>query len=169
MRTVGTLCESLSRGRAFKNASSVGSSCLRGRVAGNPALSVMSAHCARAPMPLPAALSHGSKGSVRTERGYGVKGGPGVLAELLRKWPSPIKLPALRRHMDGYPRVADGEYLWLGFSEGFRIPFQGERRPYWVPNLPSVRGLEGVVRQNIGKECKEGRVWGPFDSPLMCN
>lgn len=41
----------------------------------------------------------------------------------------------------------EGEYRWRGFTEGFRMPFQGEWCPYRAPNLPTVKGMEEVVRQ----------------------
>lgn len=63
--------------------------------------------------------------------------------------------------------MEQGRYVWFGFLEGFHIPFVGERRPYMAPNLPSVRGMEAVVRQKIAKECKEGSVLGPFAEPPL--
>lgn len=66
-------------------------------------------------------------------------GGSGALGEKAQS----------RHYSMWYLWPEDGEYLWLGFTEGFHIPFQGEQCPYWVLNLQSIKGMEEVVRQNI--------------------
>ena len=43
-----------------------------------------------------------------------------------------------------------------GFKVGFRILTVGEHKTFFVQNLKSVYGMEGM------KEVKEGRVLGPF-------
>ncbi|XP_054832646.1 vomeronasal type-2 receptor 26-like [Eublepharis macularius] len=53
--------------------------------------------------------------------------------------------------------------LWLIHLGAFRL--QGQRAPFMSANLRSVAGMEEVVRVKIAKECTEGRVLGPFDSP----
>lgn len=58
---------------------------------------------------------------------------------------------------------------WMGFKVFFYIPFEGPRAPIFAMNLPSVCGLEHVVRQKIMKESAEGRISGPFSLPPLRN
>lgn len=64
---------------------------------------------------------------------------------------------------------SDKKYLLEGFQYSFRIPFEGPRVPFFAGNLPSVHGLDHVVRQKIMKEKVEGRILGTFPSPLLRN
>lgn len=66
-----------------------------------------------------------------------------------------------------YSSQADAAYLLKGFTEGFRIPCQGPQVIIMSQNLCSVKGLENVGREKIGKELREGHVIGPFISPLV--
>nr|XP_008117750.1 PREDICTED: uncharacterized protein LOC103280454 [Anolis carolinensis] len=87
----------------------------------------------------------------------------------LLKGPSPIKLENMKGWLADYPNRIAASYLLLGFSEGFRIPFHGDRRPFKSGNLRSIVGREDTVRHKIQKEVWEGRVVGPFETPPVPN
>ena len=83
--------------------------------------------------------------------------------------PSPVKLAPLLRLLHLYPDKMAAAYLSAGFSEGFRIPYTGDRVATNCGNLKSARLMPEVVAEKIAKECTAGRVAGPFSWPPLPN
>lgn len=53
------------------------------------------------------------------------------------------------------------------FQLWFHIPFQEARAPHMAGNLYCFQGMEVIVWAKIGKEIREGKVWGPFSPPPL--
>ncbi|KAJ1119854.1 hypothetical protein NDU88_008039 [Pleurodeles waltl] len=83
--------------------------------------------------------------------------------------PSPIDFNALASILKDYPRATERELLFNGFSEGFRIPYDGPSLSRGANNLRSAMEARGVVREKLEKECQLGRVAGPFIHPPLSN
>ena len=88
---------------------------------------------------------------------------------IIRKAPSPIKVPVLEHWLRDYPDKEAAQYLSSAFKFGFHIPAIGNRVAPRANNLSLVRGWEYIVQQNIHKEVAEGRVPGPFAAPPVVN
>ena len=71
--------------------------------------------------------------------------------------PSPVKLLPLLRLLHLYPDKTVATYLSAGFSEGFLIPYTGDRVATTCGNLKSARLMPEVVADKIAKECTGGR------------
>jgi hypothetical protein len=56
-----------------------------------------------------------------------------------------------------------------GFTYGFKIPFQGERKYRIHENLISAKQSMKTLTDKITKEVLAGRVVGPFQSPPFTN
>jgi hypothetical protein len=82
--------------------------------------------------------------------------------------PSPVSGKTLCAYLSGYDPTKLS-YLKRGFSEGFRLNFEGKVASYTCRNLASVNSNKAVVRDKIEKEIRTGRVAGPFDSPPFPN
>ena len=63
-----------------------------------------------------------------------------------------------------YPDKTSAELLLKGFSEGFRLGYEGPRVPRESPNLKSVDLDPGAIRTKLNKEIELGRIAGPFKS-----
>ena len=82
--------------------------------------------------------------------------------------PTPVDVAVLSRVLLGYnPRIA--YRLIKGFSEGFKINYQGPRITSTAPNLGSAYENPDVVDDKLRKEIALGRIAGPFDSPPLAN
>lgn len=73
----------------------------------------------------------------------------------------------LVHRLEQYPNQVDAQILREGFSQGFRIPYQGERQPRLAKNHGSARRQPQVVLQKLFEEIRLGRVAGPFLAPPM--
>ncbi|XP_048251513.1 uncharacterized protein LOC125379287 [Haliotis rufescens] len=85
--------------------------------------------------------------------------------------PSPVDLNEMAPWLRQYARVnyRDANYLWVGFSFGFKLEFQGSRKGRLARNLRSAthQDTAGYVKQKLQKEVDLGRMAGPFkDTPL---
>ncbi|XP_048254567.1 uncharacterized protein LOC125381567 [Haliotis rufescens] len=85
--------------------------------------------------------------------------------------PSPVDLNEMAPWLRQYARVnyRDANYLWVGFSFGFKLEFQGSRTGRLARNLRSAthQDTAGYVKQKLQKEVDLGRMAGPFkDTPL---
>ena len=78
--------------------------------------------------------------------------------------PTPVKAERLNILLEGYP-TSLRIYLVQGFSEGFRINFQGICRSTEPANLKSAREQPTIVFSKLRKEIEEGRIAGPFEQP----
>jgi hypothetical protein len=65
--------------------------------------------------------------------------------------------------LDGYD-VEKKTFLLKGFTEGFRIGFQGKVNSCVPDNLKSSQEFPGVVQDHILKEIEAKRVLGPFEN-----
>ena len=82
--------------------------------------------------------------------------------------PTPVNVAVLSRVLLGYnSRIA--YRLIKGFSEGFKINYQGPRITTTAPNLGSAYENPDVVDDKLRKERELGRIAGPFDSPPFAN
>ncbi|XP_048238247.1 uncharacterized protein LOC125372395 [Haliotis rufescens] len=84
--------------------------------------------------------------------------------------PSPVDLNEMAPWLRQYARVnyRDANYLWVGFSSGFKLEFQGSRTGRLARNLRSAthQDTAGYVKQKLQKEVDLGRMAGPFkDTP----
>ena len=61
------------------------------------------------------------------------------------------------------------QFLYDGFTYGFKIPFQGERKYRIHENLISVKQNMKTLTVKITKDVLAGRVAGPFQSPPFTN
>ena len=82
--------------------------------------------------------------------------------------PTPIKIDKLLRWLEGYDKVKT-KYLEIGFSEGFRLGFNGVLNKKQHHNLKSALDLPEVTKEKIIKEIRANRVEGPFDLPPKSN
>lgn len=76
--------------------------------------------------------------------------------------PTTIKVEKLAQYLEGYD-VEKKKYLIDGFTNGFKLEFQGERVYQFSPNSKSATDRPDIVREKIQKELKLGRIIGPFD------
>ena len=82
---------------------------------------------------------------------------------ICRKYRSPINLSTLIPLLDIYPDKKLAAILKSGFSEGFKLGYEGERVSRDAPNLKSVSQLHDKAIEKIDKEVKLGRIAGPFN------
>ena len=68
------------------------------------------------------------------------------------KYPSPIKLDVLLPLLDQYPKKESAQILREGFSEGFRLGYQGPRVGRESRNLKSALQLHEKIMEKIEKE-----------------
>ena len=81
---------------------------------------------------------------------------------------TPIKVETFKKWLLGFPKK-ELQFLLDGFTYGFKIPFQGERKYRIHENLISVKQNMKTLTDKITKEVLEGRVAGPFQSPPFTN
>jgi len=87
---------------------------------------------------------------------------------LLASLPTPVNVQKLRQVLKGYNPIASS-LLIAGFSEGFKINFQGTPNVIMSRNLTSAFEQPQVVDEKLVKEIKEGRIAGPYDFPPLPN
>lgn len=78
------------------------------------------------------------------------------------KLPTPVIVERLAELLIGYPNDRY-EYIIDGFTNGFRIGFEGIRSPQSCSNLRSANQHPEIVTAKLGKELAEGRIEGPFE------
>lgn len=78
------------------------------------------------------------------------------------KLPTPVIVERLAELLVGYPKDRY-EYIIDGFTNGFRIGFEGIRSPQSCSNLRSANQHPEIVTAKLGKELAEGRIEGPFE------
>ena len=75
--------------------------------------------------------------------------------------PTPVKVEVLSKYLEGYENA---QYIIDGFTQGFRINFDGPDLPLTSSNSDSANQNPQAVDQKIKKELELGRLAGPFDS-----
>ena len=89
--------------------------------------------------------------------------------------PSPVILPRLQSFLMRHPDQAFAQYVYRGFTSGFRIGYDRDRAPLRPSqgNHPSSFANPAVLRSNINSETSLGRVVGPlppaWSSAIHCS
>ena len=78
--------------------------------------------------------------------------------------PTPVKFNRLLNRLSGYNH-STVMFLYCGFTHGFPLHFDGERRSSQAKNLLSAQHNPEAVDAKIAKELAAGRLAGPFQSP----
>ncbi len=78
------------------------------------------------------------------------------------KYPSPIKVEALIQLLEKYPNKKSANILKEGFTHGFKLGYQGERKAREAPNLKSVVKDPVRAMEKLNKEIDKHRIAGPF-------
>ena len=82
---------------------------------------------------------------------------------------TPIKLQALHDSLSSYPDTETAAFLYNGFKNGFKIPYEGPRHDRHSKNHGSAFTQPDLINERLQDEIKLGRVAGPFDSPPLEN
>jgi hypothetical protein len=80
--------------------------------------------------------------------------------------PGPVRVGRLQLHLQGYPlagRIIDG------FTNGFRLQFDGPQMPLSSKNSPSAAVNPQIIQEKLAKESALGRIAGPFSQPPLPN
>jgi len=81
---------------------------------------------------------------------------------------TPVNAPLLSLYLTDYtPHLKS--YLIDGFSEGFRLSFNGERKSRCSPNLASAFQQPDIMQTKLDKEWSAERIAGPFSAPPFVN
>ena len=80
--------------------------------------------------------------------------------------PSPININSLASHLQGYH---DSDFLFVGFTSGFRLQYLGPRGGRESHNLKSIKQNITIASEKISKEVRLHRVAGPFKIPPLVN
>lgn len=83
-----------------------------------------------------------------------------------RKLPTPVNTERLQHYLRCYDET-ESQYLFKGFTEGFRIASQASPHNLLVKNHPSTLQDPDKVSAKIAKEHAAGRIAGPFDRKPM--
>ncbi|XP_045196576.2 uncharacterized protein LOC123551595 isoform X1 [Mercenaria mercenaria] len=75
---------------------------------------------------------------------------------------TPINLAVLKVYLSLYPNKQLADELLEGFTNGFRLQYQGPRVPTSCQNLISVRKNPALAYEKVRKEVQLGRIAGPF-------
>ena len=81
---------------------------------------------------------------------------------------TPVKVDRLHFRLSGY-ETSLRLYLGNGFTFGFHVGFVGERCALHSPDLKSALDQPQIVWTKLRKECKAGRICGPFLCPPFPN
>ena len=81
---------------------------------------------------------------------------------------TPIKVETFKKWLLSFPKK-EPQFLFDGFTYGFKIPFQGERKYRIHENLISAKQNMKTLTNKITKEVLAGRVAGRFQSPPFTN
>jgi hypothetical protein len=81
---------------------------------------------------------------------------------------TPIHPELIKHYLVGYDKTSTN-FLFTGFTQGFRIPYEGIRKIRFNRNLPSATKNLDILKQKISKEVTAGRASGPFDEPPFPN
>lgn len=82
--------------------------------------------------------------------------------------PTPVRIRHLLKYLRGYSH-AKTEFLFHGFTNGFRLQFEGPRVFRDSQNLKSAVDHHDILMSKISQEIAEGRIAGPFNTPPFPN
>ena len=74
---------------------------------------------------------------------------------------TPIKVETFSQWLVGY-NAKDRKFLLDGFTEGFKIPYEGPRKFRYSENLVSALQNLDILKSKILKEVQADRAAGPF-------
>jgi hypothetical protein len=77
---------------------------------------------------------------------------------------TPIHPELIKHYLVGYDKTSTN-FLFTGFTQLFRIPYEGIRKFRFNRNLPSATKNLDILKQKNSKEVTAGRASGPFDEP----
>lgn len=83
-----------------------------------------------------------------------------------------VKPKILRALLKDYPDQQEAEWVIQGFTKGFPLGVDPDKRPYPRPpceNSDEANRKPDVVRELVQKEVKLGHMLGPFDEPPLPN
>ena len=80
--------------------------------------------------------------------------------------PTPVKVERLSFLLEGYT-PSTVEFLLFGFTQGFSVHFQGDRKSRTATNLMSALDNPQAVDAKLQKELESHRLAGPFQSPPL--
>ena len=78
--------------------------------------------------------------------------------------PTPVHITRLLHYLEGFPQDHK-QYLYNGFTEGFRLGFEGNNHEYTAKNSRTTALHPDAVTDKITKELSEGRISGPYSTP----
>ena len=83
----------------------------------------------------------------------------------IRSLPTPVRIDQLSQYLTGY-NAKKVRFLISGFTQGFRLQYQGERLFRDAKNLKSANGFHRCYGLKFQKNCRQaGRIGDPFISP----
>ena len=82
---------------------------------------------------------------------------------------TPIKANRLEYYLKFYPNQSDAKILIDGFTNGFKVNYQGPCVPLNCKNLISAEQHEGELQVKLAKEIEAGRIAGPFNERSFPN
>ena len=88
----------------------------------------------------------------------------GVPAPTLKPMPTPVTPSILNAFLQGYDDNLR-QQLVCGFTEGFKLGYEGSRKNFLSKNLKSAVDNPDIVSEKISSELKANRIAGPFDKP----
>ena len=75
---------------------------------------------------------------------------------------TPVKASVLKQYLYSYPNQDDAKLLYEGFSNGFKLEYEGPRVATECSNLQSIQMHEYEAIKVVLKEVELGRIAGPF-------
>jgi hypothetical protein len=82
---------------------------------------------------------------------------------------TPVRVPALKKYLDQYPRREVANKLFQGFTKGFKLHYLGPRLPIHSENLISAYEHHLEVKDKLSKEIDLGRISGPYKEIPISN
>ena len=82
---------------------------------------------------------------------------------------TPVRLHELKPWLALYPNQEDANILYQGFSDGFKIQFEGKREAIESKNHGSALSQPRIVKRKLTDEVVAGRVAGPFQQKPLSN
>ena len=82
---------------------------------------------------------------------------------------TPVDVNKFLDYLDLYPHQEDALFLKEGFTNGFRLQFEGKTLTSSVKNLKSANLHLDTLKEIIAKEVQFGRMVGPFSKPPFLN
>jgi hypothetical protein len=81
---------------------------------------------------------------------------------------TPIHPELIKHYLVGYDKPSTN-FLFTGFTQGIRIPYEGNRKFRFNRNLPSATTKVDILKQKISKEVTAGRASGLFEERPLPN